>query len=171
MFLFLLLAIGCLGAVMAVEPEGYYDRALKKRRYELRDSLCAIIKKHVMRKYDQLWDDYGKTDADADSNIIDMYNSCPFKFKVHQCKGGFHGNKDNMCVCYNREHSFPKSWFGANEKAPMYTDLFHLYPVSGYVNFDSQRQCAGRSEQAHVCFVQRQQIGALQFSRLHQGGV
>lgn len=35
--------------------------------------------------------------------------------------------------CYNREHSFPKSWFGG-EVLPMYTDLFHLYPTDGKVN-------------------------------------
>jgi endonuclease I len=34
--------------------------------------------------------------------------------------------------CYNREHSFPQSWFG--ESAPMKSDLFHVYPTDGYVN-------------------------------------
>lgn len=34
--------------------------------------------------------------------------------------------------CFNREHSFPKSWFG--NAAPMSTDLFHVYPTDGYVN-------------------------------------
>ncbi|MEI6900874.1 MAG: endonuclease, partial [Bacteroidota bacterium] len=35
--------------------------------------------------------------------------------------------------CYSREHSFPKSWFGGTVP-PMYTDLFHIYPVDQYVN-------------------------------------
>ncbi|MCF8346464.1 MAG: endonuclease, partial [Bacteroidales bacterium] len=42
------------------------------------------------------------------------------------------GNYSGEGSCYNREHSFPKSWF--NDGSPMYTDLFHLYPTDGYVN-------------------------------------
>lgn len=34
--------------------------------------------------------------------------------------------------CYNREHSFPKSWF--NDVLPVNTDLFHIYPTDGWVN-------------------------------------
>ncbi len=44
-----------------------------------------------------------------------------------QC-GNYGGEGD----CYNREHSWPKSW--SDEDAPMYSDLFHLYPTDGYVN-------------------------------------
>ncbi len=33
----------------------------------------------------------------------------------------------------NREHSFPKSWFGG-EVYPMYTDLMMIIPTDGYVN-------------------------------------
>jgi len=38
--------------------------------------------------------------------------------------------------CYNREHIWPKSWFGGTEAAGhgSYTDLFELYPSDGYVN-------------------------------------
>lgn len=35
--------------------------------------------------------------------------------------------------CYNREHSWPKSWWGGgNNKA--YTDIHHVFPSDGYVN-------------------------------------
>ena len=34
---------------------------------------------------------------------------------------------------YNREHSFPREWFGG-AVAPMNTDLFHVYPTDKLVN-------------------------------------
>ena len=43
------------------------------------------------------------------------------------------GNYSGEGDCYNREHSWPKSWFGG-EVMPMYSDLFHIYPTDGYVN-------------------------------------
>ena len=57
-----------------------------------------------------------------------MYSSTTdFTFTSDQC-----GTYKNEGDCYNREHSFPKSWF--NDASPMYTDLFHLYPTDGKVN-------------------------------------
>jgi endonuclease I len=50
-----------------------------------------------------------------------------YTFITNQC-----GNYDGEGDCYNREHSFPKSWF--NDASPMYTDLFHIYPTDGWVN-------------------------------------
>jgi endonuclease I len=43
------------------------------------------------------------------------------------------GNYKQEGDVYNREHSFPNSWFGG-KVMPMYTDLNHLYPTDGYVN-------------------------------------
>ena len=34
---------------------------------------------------------------------------------------------------FNREHSFPKSWFGG-KVSPMYSDIVHVVPCDGYVN-------------------------------------
>ena len=43
------------------------------------------------------------------------------------------GNYSKEGDCYNREHTWPKSWWGGGVE-PQYTDLFHLYPTDGYVN-------------------------------------
>jgi len=63
-----------------------------------------------------------------------MYSDIPggspaydYTFVTNQC-GNYSGEGD----CYNREHSFPKSWF--NDGTPMYSDLFHLYPTDKFVN-------------------------------------
>lgn len=45
------------------------------------------------------------------------------------------GQYSTLGDCYNREHSFPKSWF--NDDSPMVSDAFHIYPTDGKVN--SQR--------------------------------
>ncbi|MEG1951875.1 MAG: endonuclease [Bacteroidales bacterium] len=115
------------GVLYAQEPLHYYDSAVNKVGYQLKTALFHIIATHVERTYANLWVDYGKTDADSTGSITDMYSSCPFIFKESQCTGTM-----SECGCYNREHSFPKSWF--KEGKPMYTDLFHLYPVDGYAN-------------------------------------
>ena len=45
------------------------------------------------------------------------------------------GNYKQEGDVYNREHSFPNSWFGGKTNTqPMFTDLHHLYPTDGYVN-------------------------------------
>lgn len=68
------------------------------------------------------------TDRREDGKVWDMYSSTTdFTFTSDQC-----GTYKTEGDCYNREHSFPKSWF--NDASPMYTDLFHLYPTDGYVN-------------------------------------
>ena len=44
-----------------------------------------------------------------------------------QC-GNYNGEGD----CYNREHSWPQSWF--NNDGTARTDLHHIFPTDGYVN-------------------------------------
>ncbi|MFC2086421.1 endonuclease, partial [Bacteroidota bacterium] len=89
---------------------------------------------HTERTYTNLWTDFQKTDKKDDGSVWDMYSDNPagaepytFTFVTDQC-----GTYATEGDCYNREHSFPKSWF--NEGSPMYSDLFHLYPTDGYVN-------------------------------------
>ena len=86
----------------------------------LKTALYQIITDHTARSYDQLWTDMQKTDVREDGKVWDMYSSTTdFTFSSDQC-----GNYSGEGSCYNREHSFPKSWF--NKASPMYTDLFHL---------------------------------------------
>lgn len=63
--------------------------------------------------------------------IFYLRNECRcWEYDVEQC-GNYQGEGD----CYNREHSWPKSWWGGpedNEYA--YTDLHHIFPSDGYDN-------------------------------------
>jgi endonuclease I len=118
-------------------PANYYD-GISGTGYTLKTNLHNLINGHTSRTYDQLWTDMQSTDNDGvyegDGTVLDMYSENPtgadpynFTWVTDQC-GNYGGEGD----CYNREHSFPKSWF--NDASPMYTDLFHLYPTDGYVN-------------------------------------
>lgn len=114
-------------SLFAEEPDGYYQSAYGKSGYALKTALYQIIKSPDVNSYDGLWDAFRNTDADAEGKVWDMYADCNFSFGSDQC-----GNYKNECDCYNREHSFPKSWF--DDAKPMYSDLFHLYPTDGKVN-------------------------------------
>lgn len=129
LFLTLLLSVTSL---LSQAPEGYYSQAEGKSRNDLKLALWGIIKKHTQLSYSDVWKAYKTTDTDEEGYIIDMYNNCHFIYEVDQHRGGSSGNASNQCLVYNREHSMPKSWF--HDGYPMYTDLHHLYPVSGYIN-------------------------------------
>ena len=115
-------------------PAGYYDPANGLSGTPLQAALHNIIKGHTVITYAALWGAYANTDKKANGKVWDMYSDVPggtppyeFTFGTDQC--GSYGVEGD---CYNREHSFPKSWF--NDASPMVSDLFHIVPTDGKVN-------------------------------------
>lgn len=116
-------------------PIGYYTTATGLTGSAMKTALYNIIKNHTAVSYTPgVWNAYATTDIKSGSTIWDIYTDIPsgtpaytFTFSTDQC--GTYGKEGD---CYNREHSFPKSWFA--DATPMYTDLFHLYPTDGKVN-------------------------------------
>lgn len=117
--------------VIAQIPNGYYSTAEGKVGVALKTALYNTIKSHTVRTYSNLWTDFQTTDKRADGYVWDIYSSCNLIFVTNQ-DNGTGGNTE--CDKYNREHSFPNSWFGGDQASPMYTDLFHLYPTDKKVN-------------------------------------
>lgn len=125
-----------LGAVMAfissvtlfaAEPAGYYSSCENKGGKQLLSALCAKIGPHTTVSYKQLLTLYKTSDVyPEDGKIWDMYST------KHWTPGTTCGNYSVVGDCYNREHSFPKSWF--DDASPMYSDAFHIYPTDGKVN-------------------------------------
>lgn len=108
----------------------YYQAANGKKGAELKTALCGIIYNRTERTYDNLWIDFMSTDLREDGKIWDMYSNITNYTPV--TKGSNYSKEGD---CYNREHSWPNSWFGGkNNTQPMYADLHHLYPTDGYVN-------------------------------------
>lgn len=123
--------------VKAQIPAGYYNNATGKIGTQLQLALHDIIKNHTQVSYTTLWTSFKTTDKKTNGTVWDMYSDIPggsapyeFTFGTDQC-GSTSPSAEGGC--YNREHSWPKSWFGG-EIAPMYTDLFHLIPTDSYVN-------------------------------------
>ena len=59
-------------------------------------------------------------------------------------------------IAYNREHSFPQSWFGGSVP-PMYSDLWNLYPTDSKVNGYRGNYPFGDVGTATLDVAQRQQ--------------
>ena len=107
----------------------YYSAANGYKGSALKTKLCSIIYNRTEKSYDYLWTAFRTTDKRSDGYVWDMYSDITnFTFGTDQA-----GNYQKEGDVYNREHSFPKSWFGG-EVMPMYSDLHHMYPTDGYVN-------------------------------------
>jgi len=131
-----LILMFCLTIQVAGQPpEGYYNSAAGLTGKALQQSLHDIIDEHTQLEYSALWQCFSTTDVRSDGvTIWDIYSDIPDGTPVYYYTlfSGQCGNYDSEGDCYNREHSFPKSWF--NDAVPMYTDLFHIYPTDGWVN-------------------------------------
>lgn len=121
------------------EPANYYKSCDGKSGEALLKQLESVVGPHTTVSYDGLWTLYRTTDVDANGKIWDMYSTKRWN-TGEKC-----GNYSKVGDCYNREHSFPKSWF--NEKSPMKSDAFHVYPTDGKVNGQRSNypfgECAG----------------------------
>ena len=120
----------------------YYGDADGKKGEGLKSTMSDIVYSHTERSYANLWTDFYTTDVRDDGKVWDMYSGVTsFVFGDDQA-GSYKVEGD----VYNREHSFPKSWF--DDGTPMYTDLYHLYPTDGYVNSKRSNYCFGEVKTA-----------------------
>lgn len=113
--------------VNATEPSGYYSACEGKSGAALLSALNSKIGSHTNVGYDGLWNVYKTSDVKPNGKIWDMYSTKEWPVNSERC-----GNYKNVGDCYNREHSFPKSWF--DDRSPMVSDAFHIYPTDGKVN-------------------------------------
>ncbi|GAB3516550.1 endonuclease [Photobacterium alginatilyticum] len=134
--------IGDSGTTPPTEPPvvgDYYKSAEGKSGFALKTALYNIITNHNSQGYSAIWDLAKVADLDnyyeKDGSILDMYSEKPssgdstsFTKVTNQC-----GQYSKEGDCYNREHSFPKSWFGGKIE-PMNSDGHHIFATDGYVN-------------------------------------
>lgn len=123
----LALALASTAVAFAAEPTGYYSTCENKSGAALLSALCKKVGSHTALGYKtELLNLYKTSDVYPDGTIWDMYST------KHWKPGTTCGNYSKVGDCYNREHSFPKSWF--NDAMPMYSEAFHIYPTDGKVN-------------------------------------
>ena len=111
-------------------PTGYYNTATGTG-FALKTQLFTKIKSHTTVSYSPgLWTLYYTSDVRPDGKVWDIYANCNFIFGTATATGG---NQDDgtggtsECQKYNREHTFPQSWFGG-QVYPMYSDAFIVMP-------------------------------------------
>lgn len=121
----------CSAAVCGMQaeaPAGYYASCEGKTGKALLQALCDVVGPHTNVGYDGLWEVYEKSDVRDNGTLWDMYSTKEWPRNFKQC-----GNYKLVGDCVNREHSFPKSWWGGGKKV-QYSDAYHLYPTDGKVN-------------------------------------
>jgi endonuclease I len=119
---------------LAQIPNGYYNSAQGLQGLPLKQALHNIIDNHNSASYSSLWSHFQATDAKPNGEVWDIYSDVPngippytFTFISDQC-GSYQTEGD----CYNREHTWPQSWFNSSQIPS--SDLFHVYPTDGKVN-------------------------------------
>ena len=142
----------------AAEPINYYNNALGKSDEALMTALRNIIRTHKEVSYGNgLLNAFAIADTDDKGYIIDIYSNCRYRPNDNGSSASHVGEG------YNREHSFPRSWFGG-EVSPMNTDVFHIYPTDIKVN--SQRSnnpygvCANGTRLTYGSYVAKGKLGS-----------
>ncbi|MDR0205813.1 MAG: endonuclease [Bacteroidales bacterium] len=147
--------------IFAQIPSGYYNSTNGKKGKELQIALNQIINNHRTVSYADVWIYYQYTDTKPNGKIWDIYSDNPqgepayeYDYKTGQCINI--GNKEG--VCYAREHSFCQSWFGGGQGAP-YSDIFHVYPVDGWINTMRSNNPYGVIANAETTFSNGSKLG------------
>ena len=109
--------------------EDYYKSANGKSGAALKTALHNVIKlgEKDVTDYKQLEGAYEETDRMPNGYFRDRYSNIT---KFTTLNSGSNAKEGGMC---NKEHSFPKSWFGGKVK-PMYSDIVHVVPSDAFVN-------------------------------------
>ncbi len=113
-------------------PAGYYAGTAGLRGSALRVALHNLIKNHTAMSYAYALTAFATTDVKPNGKIWDMYSDVPAGTPPYEYAVGGTGQGGSEGLGYNREHSWPQSWF--NGVSPTYSDLWVLYPTDSYVN-------------------------------------
>lgn len=124
LYLFILSFIFIPALLAAEVPASYYSSVNGLADKDLKNALSKLIYNHTtVSSYNALPEYFKQTDVYPGTNIWwDMYSDVPVT-----TNGTFGSHM-------NREHSFPKSWWGGGENTPAYIDLNHLYPSEKNAN-------------------------------------
>lgn len=120
----------------AEAPAGYYSSLNGLSEGELKTAIYNLVRSFTqISSYSALPSYFQKTDLYPDSHRWwDMYSDIPLYAP------SFSG--------LNREHSFPKSWWGGSTSVSAYVDLNHLYPSEMRANTAKSNYPLGEVAQA-----------------------
>lgn len=150
-------AMAC-GLTSAAEaPQGYYSSLQGKKDGELKTAVYQLIHNFTqVSSYSNLPRYFERTDVYPNSmRWWDMYSDIPLY--APSFKG------------LNREHSFPKSWWGGSTDVPAYVDLNHLYPSEQAANMAKSNNPLGEVDRTQKIKFDNG-ICAVGYPLLGQGG-
>ncbi|HSG53521.1 MAG TPA: endonuclease, partial [Rheinheimera sp.] len=160
----------------STDLDAYYAEAAGLTGYTLKTALHNIIKNHTAQGYSALWTFYTVNELDnyyeQDGSILDIYSENPagndpyvYAATVNQC-----GTYNSEADCYNREHSFPRSWFGGAIE-PMNSDVHHIFATDGFVNSKRSSFPYGKVSSASFTSANGSKLGASLASTGYSGTV
>lgn len=105
-------------------PANYYNSIEGLAESDLKDALHKLIYNHTeVKSYSALPEYFRTTDRLPGTEYWwDMYSDMEVSMYI------------TFGTYMNREHCFPKSWWGGSTSTPAYVDLFHLYPAEAAAN-------------------------------------
>lgn len=136
----LITALCVLFSLQAAAPASYYLRMDGKKKEDLKTATYEVIRPHTVVTYNSLFpQQFPKTDVypelyNGQQRWWEMYSDMIFLVR-----NGWSG--------MNREHSFPKSWWGGAQNEA-YTDLNHLYPAEAAANMAKSNYPLGEVQQS-----------------------
>ncbi len=113
-------------------PAGYYASTTGLRGSALRVALHNLMKNHTVQSYSYALTAFATTDLQPNGKIWDMYSDVPGGTPPYTYNWGDTGQGATEGLGYNREHTWPQSWF--NSSSPMVSDLWNLFPSDAKVN-------------------------------------
>lgn len=154
--------------VQAQIPNGYYDNAAGKTGDELKTALHSIIAGHTSISYQQIWSAFWSTDNKGNNVVWDMYSDGA-GYIYHYDDNDQCGSYNSEGDCFNREHSWPQSWF-SNASTPT-TDLHHIFPTDGFVNQQRSNYPFGEVQTASWASQNGSKLGTCKSSLGYNGTV
>ncbi len=137
---------GALTKVVAVQAQGiakdlgtYYSSITATGGEALYTQLHKAINSHTSLSYSSIWSHFYSTDPKYNGKVWDIYSDRqdqepPYEYTFGDDQQGADPVPDQEGHVYNREHSFPVSWWGGSTTDTMYTDIHHIYPADRWVN-------------------------------------
>jgi endonuclease I len=119
-----IIALTGFNSALADIPTAYYTSVNGLTDADLKTALSTLLLNHqTVSSYNNLPSYFRKTDVRPGTSYWwDMYSD--LDVDIYQTFGTY----------MNREHSFPKSWWGGDDSTPAYIDLNHLYPAEAKAN-------------------------------------
>ena len=163
---------------LAVEAKGvakdlgtYYSTISATRGEELMVQLHKLIRGHSVSTYDAIWTHFQSTDKKYNGKVWDIYSDSQdrapnyeFTF-VDDQDTGTEGTAEGQK--YNREHSFPKSWWGGSQTDTMHMDIFHIYPTDKFINAERSNWPFGVVSTPSTTFTNGSKLGSNSFGGVY----